>query len=282
MSIVIVTTALLIYARNVFVGAIATVAAAILGVSLFVSFFSIRNDFRELAWAGAGLSDRIAAITPLFTDIELVDPTNPDHLYALEERLNQNYFVGVAAERLGRGDIDYWYGESFWQGLVALVPRALWPSKPVTGGSGRMVADLTGLELDENTAWLVGPVLELYANFALVGVLLGFALLGYVFGKLDRLCAIRLAEGRFGDSLMYFLPCVALVQPLGSVVELTSGCAAALIAAVLWRRGWQSFSNLNVRQAQPAVRPRRLEGYAHPARRRSGGEETLQGDNTAG
>jgi hypothetical protein len=278
-SIVIVTTALLIYARSAWTGMLVTAAAAVLGVSLFVSFFSIRDDYRRLAWGGAGLSERVAAISPMFSELELVNPGNREHVYALDQRLNQNYFVGVAATRLGRGDIDFWYGESLWQGLVALVPRAIWPGKPVTGGGGRMLAELTGIDLDEDTAWLVGPVLELYANFALVGVLVGFIFLGYFMGRLDRLCAIRLAEGRFDDSLIFFLPCVALIQPLGSVVELTSGGAAALIAALMWKRAWHSLGHRAAGQMQAGVRPRRLQDYARPARPRVSIEERLQGEN---
>jgi hypothetical protein len=44
-----------------------------------------------------------------------------------------------------------------------------------------------------------------------------------------------------GGTLLFFLPCVALIQPNGSIVELTGGAAAALVAAYGWKWAWKQW-----------------------------------------
>lgn len=210
----------------------------ILGLSLFVNYFGIRDELRAASWGGAPIEQRAAIASKIFTKFELISAQNPAHLAAVGERLNQNQFLGVAAERLVSGQVNYLWGRSLWEGVISLVPRVFWPEKPVFGGSGRIVPEMTGIQLSETTAWGVGSIMEFYVNFGRAGVLGGLLLLGWIIGKLDRAAAENLLTSRYGASLVYFLPCLALIQPLGSIVELTSGAAAAYLAAVGWRFLW--------------------------------------------
>jgi hypothetical protein len=184
------------------------------------------------------LRDRLSTITDAASRAHFIDPGNLDDLGALNGRLNQNYFVGVAADRLDNGVSDYLHGKSLRDGFEALVPRAAWANKQVVAGSTHMVADATGLNLDEQTSWGVGNVMEFYINFGWAGIVVGFTLLGFVIAWLDKRAAKAEMQGDFGGMVLFFLPCVALIQPGGSFVEMTSGAAAALIAAIAWRMAW--------------------------------------------
>ena len=84
-----------------------------------------------LSGAGQTLERRIDVIAGAFANFEWLDMTNKKHLIALDKRLNQNFFVGRAAKRIETGRVGYLYGRTIWEGLVALVPRFLWPEKPV-------------------------------------------------------------------------------------------------------------------------------------------------------
>jgi hypothetical protein len=98
---------------------------------------------------------------------------------------------------------------------------------------------MTGLWLDPNTSFGVGNVMEFYINFGIAGVVVGFLILGWALGKLDRKAAQAAAQENPGRIFLYFLPAAALIQPLGSLVELCGGAAAAFAAAQFWKWLWE-------------------------------------------
>ena len=151
---------------------IAISVVAFLGFNCFLSYFVNRTEIRAAVWGGATLEERLDRVSRIFTDFELFDPSNSRHLAALDARLNQNHFVGLAVLRLDQGTIDYRYGETFWHGILQLIPRVIWPEKPSFGGSNDLVAEMTGLKLSRETSWGVGNVLEFYVNFGMTGIVL--------------------------------------------------------------------------------------------------------------
>jgi hypothetical protein len=192
-------------------------------------------------WGGKPLEARIESVIDTGRDFELLDLNNRQQLSALDQRLNQNYFAGLAARRIEQGQVDYLEGESVWAGLQALVPRAFWPEKPVYAGSPQIVSKMTGLALSRDTSFGVGNVMEFQINFGLPGVVVGFFALGWLIGTLDLKAAIAEQRGELGNVILFFLPCVALIQPNGSLVEMFSGSAAALVGAFVWNFIWKRF-----------------------------------------
>jgi putative effector of murein hydrolase LrgA (UPF0299 family) len=236
------------------------VVAACLGLTIFVNYFASRNNIRNVVWGGAELEDRVDAVVNAGANFEWFDPSNRRHLRALDARLNQNYFVGIAAERLDHGYVDYLYGRSLWEALLSLVPRALWPDKPVFGGSGDIVREMTGLSLSTTTSWGVGNVMEFYINFGIPGLIIGFLALGWLLGALDRKAAIAEARGDLSKAILFFVPAVALIQPNGSLVELAGGFAAALAAASGWSAAWRMWLGAKA-DKQSSLRSLRLGRY---------------------
>jgi putative effector of murein hydrolase LrgA (UPF0299 family) len=233
--------------------------ATFLVLNLFVNYSAHRDDIRDAVWGGAPMEQRIDAVLNIFREFSWIDSTNPSHLMAMHERLNQNYFVGVAADRIEHGEVDYLYGRSVWEGLLSLVPRAIWPDKPVFGGSPKIVREMTGLTLNENTSWGVGNVMEFHINFGIPGLIVGFLLLGWTLGTLDRRAAELDRAGDLSRIFFYFLPAVAFIQPIGSVVELSGGAAAALVAAFGWNWLWVAWSRRRYPSTKfPAQTPSRI------------------------
>ncbi len=78
--------------------------------------------------------------------------------------------------------VDFLYGYSFYGLVSSVVPRILWPEKPV--GVGKLASIL----YDRNPDSSIGPSLvgELYANFGTLGSLFGMVLFGAVVGSVCR------------------------------------------------------------------------------------------------
>ena len=255
-AVILVCSALSVSTRSNWRVLVGIAVFGFLSLSIFVTYFQHRENIRDQVWGGRPLEARIDSVIDTVKDFEWLDPTNRTHLIALDKRLNQNYFVGLAARRIQDGQVGYLEGESVWEGLQALVPRAFWPEKPVYAGSPQIVSKMTGLVLSRDTSFGVGNVMEFQINFGIPGVVVGFFALGWLIRALDLKAAIAEQRGELGNVILFFLPCVALIQPNGSLVEIFSGCAAALVGAFVWNFIWKRFV---IRDSTvPKLRPMRV------------------------
>jgi len=266
-AVMIVVAVLTIYASTYTRAAVGIVIAAFIGLTFFVNYFDHRDDIRQNVWGGASMGDRLDSVTDMLVNIHLIDLDSDKDLAALDVRLNQNFFVGLAARRIQQGQYDLLEGQSVTDGLIALIPRAFWEDKPVTAGSGQIVAEATGLRLNKETSWGVGNVMEFYINFGLAGVIIGFVGLGWLLGFVDRRAAIAERQGDFRTLILFFLPAVAMIDPNGSMVEITGGAASALLAAFAWRWTWDMWQSRDSAVRGDTARLRhasRLQDLAEP------------------
>jgi len=263
-AVMIVLAVLPIYARTFMRATVGILVVAFLGVTIFVNYFDHRDDIRSNVWGGASMENRIGSVTDMITSIHLIDLGSDKDLTALDDRLNQNMFVGMAAARIQQGQVDFLNGQSITDGIIALIPRAMWSDKPTTAGSGQTVAEMTGLELNQDTSWGVGNVMEFYINFGIPGVVFGFLILGWLIGTLDLRAAAAERRGDFGSTIIFFLPTVAMIDPSGSLVEITGGAAAALVAAFGWRWGWNMWWHSRQANMRRLASARFPQPGAHP------------------
>ena len=211
---------------------LATPPVLFLGLSLFVTYFQQRPEIRDVIWyQDAGITRRLGQVTKLVTEFQLLDLSNEEHLWALDERLNQNYLVGLGVMRHREGSAELLYGATV--PVWALIPRAIWPDKPQVGGSGDLVAQFTGVIFAEGTSVGTGNVLELYMNFGMAGVVAGFAFLGFILMRLDQGVMRALATGNIHGMVQRALPGLALLQPLGSFLEMLVATISAIVVAQL-------------------------------------------------
>jgi hypothetical protein len=205
------------------------------GLSLFVAYMSERTAIRDAVWTQqSGLSERFDRVQRVIDALEPIDLTKVSHVEAIDSRLNQNYLVGVGVLRHRDGVTDLLHGSSIQ--LWALVPRAIWPDKPVVGGGGQLVSEFTGVMFPEGTSVGVGNVLEAYMNFGMAGVMVVMAALGWALRALDFGIARAVETGDLGALLRVALPGIMLLQPGGNFLEILTAAAAAYIAALLAER----------------------------------------------
>jgi hypothetical protein len=203
-----------------------------LGLSVFVTYMRDRQEIRQTVWGGQPMQVRLSQLEATVSRFEWFDLSNADHLHAVDGRLNQSYLAGLAVSRLSAIG-GYAGGETFWEALLALVPRAIWPDKPVEAGSGLMVSEYTGLRFASGISVGIGQVMEFYVNFGTLGVVLGFLLMGVLVTTLDLAAAERLAVHDLHGFVLWFLPGISLLQVGGSLVEVTGSAAASVFVAVI-------------------------------------------------
>src|SRR5882672_448540 len=161
-------------------------AAGYLGLSMYVTYMRDRGDIRNSVWGGESYGSRMDQLKATFSQAEFFNINEDEHLERIDLRLNQNSLVGASVHYLDSGRVAFARGETLWQALIAFVPRVIWPSKPVTAGSGDLVSKYTGYYFAEGTSIGIGQVIEFYINFGSAGVIIGFLAIGFVLALVDK------------------------------------------------------------------------------------------------
>jgi hypothetical protein len=203
-----------------------------LGMSFGVAYFESRDRIREAVWYEASdYSTRIDRIYTMFENFKLYDFNDITHLAGIDARLNQNFLVGLAIERMDSGQVDLAYGSTV--PLWALVPRAIWPEKPEVGGGGDIVSSYTGLYFPPGTSVGAGQPFEFYVNFGWLGVIVGFVTWGMLLEYYDQNIARGLRDNDIRKVLYFGLPGLAMLQPGGNLMEILVAVIASTITARL-------------------------------------------------
>jgi len=202
-------------------------------MSFYVTYMRDRNDIRDAVWNGASASERISVVGRTLATIEPFDPRNNAHLLRVDDRLNQDYLVGRADAWLGQGYAPFGRGSTLADAVLALVPRVLWPDKPMTAGSGDLVSQYTGMTFGPDTSVGIGSIMELYVNFGSLGVWVGMAVFGAVMVLVDERAAFHLAHGDVRRCCVWFVPGLSLLQVGGSLVDVSLTAGAGVAVAVL-------------------------------------------------
>ncbi|MGQ0737267.1 MAG: hypothetical protein ACT4QD_26920 [Acidobacteriota bacterium] len=207
-----------------------------LGLSVYVTYMRDRTDIRDVVWTGASLENRVNRIVETFTDLEWFNAYDDRHLRHIDGRLNQNYLIGAAAANLEPGFVSFAYGTTISDAVLAVIPRAIWPDKPMVAGSGNLVTTFTGIRFPEGTSVGIGHIMESYVNFGTPGVAVGLFVIGAMLALADRKAARFLRRGDPRGFLLWYLPGLSLLLLGGSFIEMTSSAAAALLMAILMTR----------------------------------------------
>lgn len=206
--------------------------AVFLSLSVFVTYMRDRSAIRDQVWGGQSLVSRATQLVDTFSRFEFLSLDDPTHRDPIINRLDQVSFVGAARKNLEFGIVAYADGETFIDALLALIPRALWPDKPIGAGSGGLVSRFTGQEFAVGTSVGVTQVLEGYINFGIGGVVFLFVALGFALARADAVAGECLESGDLSRFLGTTLPAIALLNVGGSLVETSVSVVAGF--AVIW------------------------------------------------
>jgi len=241
-----------------------------LGFSFYVGYMRERTTIREAVWGGQDYSVRAGRMLTIFTSFELFNPLDSDHLQRIDDRLNQNALVGASINFMDSGFTEFAYGSTLVEAIQALVPRLLWPDKPIMAGSTDLVSKYTGMSFGEGTSVGIGQVLEFYVNFGTAGVIIGFLIFGVIVTVIDQIAIHHLANGNWRTFALWYLPGLTVLQAGGQLVEITAGAAAAagiafIVTRVLLLYYRPRFESLAVPAALQATVP--TISLEHPAQK---------------
>jgi hypothetical protein len=204
--------------------------SAYCGLCVYTTYMRGREELRASVWGSDNLSNRVDKFLEIAGRFRPFNPWDNDDLAVVDERLDQNIIVGAAVSHLEFTD-DFAKGGTLVDAVIAMVPRLVWPNKPMSAGSGLMVTRYTGIEFAYGTSVGIGPVLELYANFATAGVVIGFLVLGLGIRLLDGLAGACLADGDWHGFAIWCLIGISFLNVSGSFVETSMGAFASLLLA---------------------------------------------------
>ena len=208
---------------------LAVVAASYIFLFLSTNYLLTRGQFREVVWEPTStLSERVDGLFDAIGQFGSLSSSDQKQLYVLDSRLNQSLFTGMAVEKLQAQPDTYENGSTLLAGLFAFVPRAIWTTKPVRGGSEFLTAH-TGYQASNETTFGIGPFFEFYANFAMFGVIFFSFLMGLFVRYLDLRAYRALADGRMTEAIPLMSGLVAMVQPLANMSSLFSTFYASLV-----------------------------------------------------
>jgi len=203
-----------------------------LALSVFVAYIGERNLIRDAIWyEQADLSTRLERISDIFVNFEPLDINDPKHQSGIDSRLNQNTLVGATVANLQEGSVRYAYGATI--PVWAFIPRAVWPDKPEVGGGRSVVSEFTGITFPEGTSVGAGQVLEFYANFGPLGVMIGMFGWGFVLMTLDRGIMTAMSKADMPVLMRRSMVGLTLVSPGGNLLEILIAAIGAMVAAPL-------------------------------------------------
>lgn len=196
-------------------------------LTAFVGWFSFRDQFRDVIWAGEGGSI-LPILSKAIGQTELFSPWNFASLDLVNIRLNLPIFIGKMIERHTLYPDLREHGETLFNLPFVIVPRFLWPDKPERGGSGFMT-EHTGLVLSESATFGTGTVFEFYINFGYVGVFIGFILLGWIIRRVDGAAYKYLLQGKIFDFARLLVVGIVAIDPLLRPFFIVNGAILAWI-----------------------------------------------------
>lgn len=159
---------------------------------------------------------------------------NPDQLAlssfatSFESVVASQYFVdlGKTSIIVNRvpDQVDYLYGSSLMSVFLAVIPRQIWPDKPVVRIGYYVGQNI--IQLDNQTGIPPGFIAEIYLNFGYWGIFPVFIVLGLVLAKLYN--TVR-REQNYVTTLLYVLSVVTI-----SLSLLSTDLTYAILQAVFY------------------------------------------------
>jgi len=212
----------------------AAVVSSYLMITILTVYFTSRNDLRSIVWGGnvitSPLEDAYNTFARNFRWFEL---GNGAQLSWIEDRFPYNYFTGITMQRIDSGLVDAAGGRTIESAVLSVIPRLFWPDKPIVVGGSVLFQYFTGIPIAPGTTVGLSPVLELYANYKSPGVIMGFLILGTIFGRLDAGAANALSRKNYMGFAVWFAPVFGLILVQDDLLTLVGTTVSSWMTVII-------------------------------------------------
>jgi hypothetical protein len=222
----------------------------ILGVAGCIAFIPVtiwlsgREKMREAMGKGAGISERITAFLEGATMPDSINPIDEANLNRVQERLDYSNLFAAALQHTPENE-PYAMGSTIFEpAMMALIPRIIWPSKPISAGGSAYVTRFTGIDF-QNASIATSYFFEFYVNYGPVAVIIGMGILGLVCGLGDYYY-FKHAEKHIATEWTIFLCfwCLTIIDTMG---QLAMSLPVALFVSYILKKTLPA----SIREAAP-------------------------------
>jgi hypothetical protein len=211
--------------------------ALYIGLSIVMTYFGERDAIRSVAWSGADSSTRINTVTDAFTDnFRAFNIFDSDQLAVIDARFTLNWLTGLGVQRLESGLVEFADGETIRDAFLMVVPRALWPDKPLVVGGQALVNQYAGVYMYGGTSVALGQVLEFYVNFGTIGVIIGFIILSIFLSAIDYNSAKLLNSNRLPQAAVWIVCAFSLWLVEDNLITAIGGAVSSVITIVVFNQ----------------------------------------------
>jgi hypothetical protein len=102
-----------------------------------------------------------------------------------------------------------------------------------------LVSHFTGIQFSEGTSVGIGPIMEFYANFGRVGMVIASLLIGGCLGLCDRMAGLHLRLGHTTRFAGWYLLGMPLLGGLGSLISISTSLATGVVLFLIFKVAWE-------------------------------------------
>jgi len=158
---------------------------AFIGVLISLLLLMVKADYRKTLVSDNDANPLVRSSNYAKLASDFISARDPDiFLTGLGNIVNRcdNRALMAFVVYMTPDNVPYWGGQTYLGVLWRAIPRVLWPNKPeeVLGGEfGHRYGVLD--PTDTTTSWNMPQIVEMYANFGVLGVIVGMSFIGVVY-----------------------------------------------------------------------------------------------------